>query len=47
MTISSGQVLSVPMILVGAAVLVWAYYFQAPVVAATAETQKLPTRKAK
>jgi phosphatidylglycerol:prolipoprotein diacylglycerol transferase len=32
--ISSGQILSLPMILVGAGVLVWAYKFQSPVVAA-------------
>jgi phosphatidylglycerol:prolipoprotein diacylglycerol transferase len=47
-TISSGQVLSLPMILVGAGVLVWAYKFQQsqPVEAATvAKTKKNQNKK--
>lgn len=51
-TISSGQILSVPMILVGLAVLVWSYRAQSPVLSVSSSTDdtqkiKIPKRRFK
>lgn len=47
MSISSGQVLSVPMMLVGAAVLVWAYKYQQPEIVETATAVKTKKKQSK